>query len=236
MQLLKHDKASWLHNLSSQHNDSLQKLCQDLLTTIQNLAARGSTPSRSSLHYSVAAASLLCLLNKEGFDEASTINQIIKATMLLDSAFQTVFRIFGASSPSGPRWGFEHRDVGTVRCMELFIAIWSMCQDGQTRHFAIEGLERHWQPHIQHCWRSLLTEDYSHQVDVQRHLKHPKELFSRLILMYSIHRNPLRAALLTMMTQLSNQDGLSSSLVHPCRTLLNNLHHLSFNVSLIFCC
>lgn len=229
---MKHDRTSWLHQFASQEKDSVQKMSQILLAPIRKLTDPG-TMSRSSLHYSIACASLLCLMNKEALEEASVIDQAINSSKLLDSAFRTAFGMFGASSPSGPRWSLEHRDCGTLRWMEQFIFIWSLCQDGENRYFALENLQRHWQPHIEQCWRSLLTDDYSTSYDTQRNLKHSKELLSRLVLMYSIHHNSLRSSLLAMIGQLANYErGSSDCLVQPCKALLNSLKHLIFDVSL----
>jgi hypothetical protein len=227
--LLKHDRSSWLHQLAARDKDALQRLSQTLLVTVRQLSGSGSM-SLSSLHYSFACVSLLCLMDKEAIESASEINQLIKSSNLLENALRVAFGLFGVSSPKGPCWTFEHRDSGTLRWMEQFIFVWSLCQDGQTRHFALENLQRHWQPHIEQCWRSFLTEDYSNG-DIHKKLKHCKELLSRLTLMYSIHHNSLRSALLAAFTQISNRD--KSDLVKPCRRLLRTLKHLIFNVSSI---
>ena len=231
--LLKHDRASWLHLVSLQGNDALTKLCQVLMEGIHKLGDPNLT-SNQSLYHSIACASLLCLMDhKETLALSNDFNRLLHSTKLLENAFKTIFGIFGASSPSGPRWTFEYKDATTRRWMEDFVLVWSMCKDGKTRKLVIDALERHWRPHVDQCLAMLVTDDYGNPNEVDRRHKHCRETFSSLVLLNSVHQSSLRGLLHNAMVQASNNDRHSLRyLMEPSQKLLQALLHLSQHVSL----
>ncbi|CAB9498966.1 expressed unknown protein [Seminavis robusta] len=228
--LLKHDKTSWLHHLALQDQDTLSHLSQTLLGAMHQLNNQSLT-SRYTLHASFASVALLVLMDhKVTLDISNQLNQLFYSTKLLDSVFQAYFGVLGASSPSGPRWTYEHKDDATGRWMEDFIVVWSQCKDSSTRQLAFDALERHWKPHVEQGWTSFLTEDYCNPDEVARKHKHCASLLSRLVLLYSVHHSSLRNSLFSSMAQHAKSDETSVSyLVQPCQRLVKTLQHLSFH-------
>jgi hypothetical protein len=232
-QLTKHDRTSWIEELASQDKDALSHLSQGLLDAMSRLSNKNGLTSRRSLHCTIASVILLCLMDqKVTLDLSSQFNQLFYTTKLLDCVFQATFGMFGAGSPNGPRWTYEHKDASTIRWMEELIIVWSQCKVAGTRQLAFDALERHWRPHIEQGWHSFLTEDFRNHDDVSRNHKNCGALLSRLVLLYSVHQNSLRSSLFDSMAQLSTVDKTPfNSIIQPCRRLLKTLHSLSFNVS-----
>ena len=231
---LKHDRTAWLQQLSLENKESLRKLSQNLLEAVYQLADPSVT-SNQVLHQSMASASLLCLMDsKETLEHSNEFNQLVYSTKLLDSVFRSCFGIFGATSPSGPRWSFENKDMGTLRWMEEFIFCWSLSKDGEARKLAFDAQERYWRSPIEQCWGSLLSDDYSQPGEWSRNLKRCRAVFSRFVLMNAVHHSSLRRLLVSTLTQASKTENQSQStniLVQPCRRLLQSLQHLSIHVS-----
>ena len=233
---LKHDRTHWLQQLALEESkESLRKLSQNLLGAVHRLADSSVTSSQR-LHQSMASASLLCLLDsKETLEHSNEFNQLVYSTKLLDNVFRSYFGIFGASNPSGPRWSYENKDAGTLQCMEDFIFHWSLGKDGSTRKLAIDAQERYWRGPIEQCWGSLLREDYSQPGEWSQNIKRCRAIFSRLVLMTSVHHSSLHKLLNNTLAQaVRNQNQSIDILVQPCQRILQSLQHLTLHVSLSF--
>jgi len=246
--LLKHDQATWLHDVSSQsdNNNALEQLCQSLCQAVDQLGSKSnnSLASNQSPHLSIASASLLCLMDckvpLKSTSTASTIDvtRLLHSTKLLENSLKALFGFFGPSSPSGPRWTYEHnKDVATLRWIEEFLFNWSICKDGEARKQHFDALERHWRPYVEQWWSMLLTESFANNCagDKNTNDRQPKRLrqiFSTLVLLNSIHHSTTRGILCTTMSRISNADQNSiRHLDEPCTKLLQELVHLSHNVS-----
>ena len=231
---LKHDRIAWLQELTLEQNKgSLRKLSQNLLEDAHRLADSSVTSSQG-LHQSIASASLLCLMDsKETLEHTNEFNQLVYSTKLLDSVFRSCFGIFGASSPSGPRWSFENKDSATLQWMEDFIFNWSLAKDGSTRKLAIDAQERYWRGPIEQYWGSLLKEDYSQPGEWSQNMKRCRAIFSRLVLLTTVHHSSLHRLLNNILTQaVRNQHQSVDALVQPCQRILQSLQHLTLHVSL----
>jgi hypothetical protein len=230
--LLKHDRTSWLFSLSSKDENALENLTRRLLDETHRLSDPQLT-CKQSLHASLASAALFCLIDsKEELTLSKDFKQLTDSTKLIDSVFGSSFSVFGASTPSGPRWIFEHKDSATLRWMEEFISVWSVCHDRETCRIAFDGAERHWKPHLEQMWKSLLNDNLDRHEDATRKHKFDGNALPRLLLLYSVHHTSTRQLLSLCMEQVSNQQKESINYpFEPCKRLVQALFRLSQTVS-----
>ena len=233
---LKHDRTSWLDHLALASNkETLHNLCQNFMETALKLSDSSIT-TPSQLHQSIACASLLSLMDAKReevvLEQGIEFQQFVYSNKLLDNVFRSCFGIFGAASPSGPLWSFEHKDPRTLGWMEEFILCWSVSKDGKTRKLGLDAQEQYWKGPLEQSFQILVSEDHSSS-GVQ--LSKGRPLLSRMMLMMYVSGSSLRAILISTLQQVAknaprNIDPSSLAAeanLMPCRRLLQSFQHLT---------
>lgn len=229
---LKHDRVGWLHKLGSQTKKVLNDLSRELLDQAGKLSD-SNNQMQHNIHLALASVSLLLLMDsKEKLDISNEFNQYVYSTKLIESAFRSYFHMFGASSPSGSRWTYEHKDKITQRWAEECIYAWSLSKEEVTCKMAFDAIENHWRQPVEDLFLSLVSDSPDKHInDIQsqtgrqiNHHKRNKELFSRLLLLYSVHHESVRSILGRILSRTSTCDNRSVDfLAQPCHKLVQSL-------------
>jgi hypothetical protein len=231
--LLKHDRVAWLHKLGSQTKKVLNDLSRELLDQAGKLSD-SSNQMKHNIHLALASVSLLLLMDaKEKLDISNEFNQYVYSTKLIESTFRSYFHIFGASSPNGPRWTYEHKDKITQRWAEECIYAWSLSKEEATCKMAFDAIENHWRQPVEDLLLSLVNDSSDKRIkDMQEsqtgrqtnHHKWNRELLYRLLLLYSVHHESVRGILGRILSRTSSCDNRSVDfLTQPCHNLVQSL-------------